>query len=86
MLNFYIGIGEVEGFTIPVGGKHLYSVFYIHIMREILTYRIESQKVIYPRETESLEVKEGKDLATLLTGHLYRHNYQRLLIRGEQEK
>ncbi len=55
-------------------------------MREILTYRIESQKVIYPRETESLEVKEGKDLATLLTGHLYRHNYQRLLIRGEQEK
>lgn len=62
------------------------DVFYIHAMNETLTYRIASQNIIYPHETDSLEIEEGKDLATLLTCHPYRHNYQRLLIQGEREK
>lgn len=62
------------------------DVFYIHTLSETLTYRVENQNVIYPHETESLEIREGKDLATLLTCHPYRHNYQRLLIHGERVK
>ncbi len=62
------------------------DVFYIHTMSETLAYRVENQNVIYPHETESLEIREGKDLATLLTCHPYRHNYQRLLIQGERDK
>ncbi len=61
------------------------DVFYIHTMNETLTYQVFNQQVIYPDETDSLEMKEGEDLATLLTCHPYRHNYQRLLIQGKRE-
>lgn len=60
------------------------DVFYIHTMHETLTYEVFRQKVIYPTQTNDLEVFENKDLATLLTCHPYRHNYQRLLIQAER--
>ncbi len=60
------------------------DVFYIHTMGELLTYQVYEQQVIYPSETDSLEIVEGKDLATLLTCHPYRHNHQRLLVFGER--
>ncbi|MFD2130563.1 class C sortase [Pseudogracilibacillus auburnensis] len=64
----------------------LYSgdIFYIHTLDGTLTYEVYDQKVIYPDETDSLEIEQDKDLATLLTCHPYRHNYQRLLIHGER--
>ncbi len=62
------------------------DVFYILTMNETLTYRVMKQEVIYPHETDSLEIVEDKDLATLLTCHPYRHNYQRLLIHGERDE
>lgn len=61
------------------------DVFYIHTMSETLTYEVYRQKVIYPDETDDLEIIENKDLATLLTCHPYRHNYQRLLIQAERK-
>lgn len=60
------------------------DLFYIHTFGETLTYRVYKQTIIYPNETDSLLIVEGKDLATLLTCHPYRHNYQRLLIHGER--
>lgn len=60
--------------------------FYIHTLEETLIYEVYEQKVIYPEETQHLEIEEGSDLATLLTCHPYRHNYQRLLIMGERVK
>ena len=60
------------------------DVFYIHTMNETLEYRVILQEVIYPDETDSLEIQEGRDLATLLTFHPYRYNYQRLLVHGER--
>lgn len=65
---------------------HNGDVFYIHTMSDTLAYRVSNQQVIHPDETESLEIKDGKDLATLLTCHPYRHNYQRLLIQAERYK
>lgn len=61
------------------------DVFYIHTMDETLTYEVYKQRVIYPDQTDSLEIQEGEDLATLLTCHPYRHNYQRLLIHGKRK-
>ncbi len=58
--------------------------FYIHTLSETLTYRVFDQSVIYPDETDSLEVQEGKDLATLITCHPFGSNVQRLLIRAER--
>lgn len=60
------------------------DVFYIHTMSETLKYRVNSQQVIKPHEIDSLQIEENKDLATLLTCHPYRHNYERLLIHGER--
>jgi sortase A len=53
-------------------------------MSEILKYRVNSQQVIKPHEIDSLLIVENRDLATLLTCHPYRHNYERLLIHGER--
>lgn len=61
------------------------DVFYIHTMDETLTYEVFRQQVIYPDQTDDLEIVENKDLATLLTCHPYRHNYQRLLIHAERK-
>lgn len=60
------------------------DIFYIHTMEETLTYKVYKQNVIYPDETDSLQIEQNKDLATLLTCHPYRHNYQRLLVHGER--
>lgn len=58
--------------------------FYIHTMIETLEYRVYSTEVVYPDETNSLEVEEGKDLATLITCHPFPTDEQRLLIHGER--
>lgn len=60
------------------------DVFYIHTMDETLIYEVYDQDVIEPHETDTLEIEDDKDLATLLTCHPYRHNYQRLLIHAER--
>ena len=59
--------------------------FYIHTYDGTLTYEVYRQKVINPSETDSLEIEEDKDLATLLTCHPYRSNAQRLLIQAERK-
>lgn len=63
---------------------HEGDIYYIHTMNKTLTYQVYKQRVIYPDETESLEIIEGEDLSTLLTCHPYRHNYQRLLIHAKR--
>lgn len=60
------------------------DIFYIHTLDETLTYEVFTQKVIYPSETDDLQIQEDRDMATLLTCHPYRHNYQRLLIQAER--
>lgn len=60
--------------------------FYIHTLKETLKYEVYEQKVIYPNQTEFLEIREGEDLATLITCHPKYQNYQRLLIQGERVK
>lgn len=60
------------------------DIFYIHTMKGSLRYTVFQQVVIYPNETELLEINQDKDLVTLITCHPYRHNYQRLLIQAER--
>lgn len=62
------------------------DIFYIHNFKETLTYEVYAQRVIFPDQTESLEIEEDKDLATLITCHPYRHNYQRLLIHAKRKE
>lgn len=63
---------------------HEGDVLYIHGNTGTLKYLVTQQRVIYPDETSSLEIEEGKDLITLLTCHPFRYNYQRLLIHAKR--
>lgn len=102
------GVGQVEGSSLPIGGRSTHSVlaghrgmgtiamfkdldklykddiFFIYGITGTLKYRVISQRIIYPDETNSLNIEEGKDLVTLLTCHPYGYNYQRLLIHAER--
>lgn len=60
--------------------------FIIHTVEDTLVYVVYDTQVILPHETENLGIHEGKDLASLITCHPYRHNSHRLVIYGERIK
>lgn len=74
-----------------VAGKRLFSdldqlhtgdVFYLHILDQVLAYRITDIKQVLPHETELLVPIPGQDLCTLVTCYPYGVNSHRLLVRG----
>lgn len=74
-----------------VAGKRLFSdldqlhtgdVFYLHILDQILAYRIMDINQVLPHETELLVPVPGQDLCTLVTCYPYGVNSHRLLVRG----
>ncbi len=77
------GMGTKEMFR-NIEQLHEGDHFLIYTMTETLVYEVYDQAVIYPDELEWLAIDDSRDLATLLTCHPYRHNYQRLLIQAER--
>lgn len=58
------------------------DLFYLHILDEILAYRVDQILVVLPEETEALNIVEGMDYCTLVTCTPYAINTHRLLVRG----
>lgn len=58
------------------------DLFYLHVLDEILAYRVDQILVVLPNETEALGIVEGKDYCTLVTCTPYAINTHRLLVRG----
>ena len=58
------------------------DVFYLHVLDEILAYRVDQVKIVLPEETSDLEIIAGEDHCTLVTCHPYAINTHRLLVRG----
>lgn len=58
--------------------------FFIRVLEEKLTYRVDQILVVLSHETEALEREEGKDYCTLVTCTPYGVNSHRLLVRGER--
>jgi sortase A len=58
--------------------------FYIHILDEVLAYKVDQIKVVNPDNTSDLRLMPGKDYVTLVTCTPYGINTQRLLVRGER--
>lgn len=56
--------------------------FYLHILDEILAYKVDQIKVVEPNETGDLDIIEGEDYCTLVTCTPYSINTHRLLVRG----
>ena len=56
--------------------------FYIHVLNEVLEYKIDDVSVVEPDEAYRLNVISGKDCVTLVTCTPYGVNSHRLLVRG----
>ena len=56
--------------------------FYIHVLNEVLEYKIDDVSVVEPDEVSRLNVISGKDCVTLVTCTPYGVNSHRLVVRG----
>ena len=62
------------------------DTFYIKVLDETLTYRVDRILIVEPKETKDLLIENGKDYCTLVTCTPYGINTHRLLVRGERVK
>ncbi len=60
------------------------DIFIIETLGEVLTYKVDKIKIVWPYETDDLLIEQGKDYCTLVTCTPYGVNDHRLLIRGER--
>ena len=58
--------------------------FFLEVLGEKLAYKVEEINVILPEEVESLEIRPGEDLVSLVTCTPYGINSHRLVVRGER--
>ena len=56
--------------------------FYLHVLGEVLEYRVDEIAVVLPDDTSRLRVVSGEDYVTLVTCTPYGINSHRLLVRG----
>lgn len=60
------------------------DVFYIHVLGEVLAYRVDNINTVVPTDTSLLQIEEGEDLVTLVTCTPFGINTHRLLVRGHR--
>lgn len=83
VLTGHRGLPDAELFT-HLDKLEKGDCFYLHVLDEILAYRVDQIKVVEPNETGDLEIVPGKDYCTLVTCTPYSINTHRLLVRGER--
>ena len=60
------------------------DVFYIHVLGEVLAYKVDSIHTVLPTDTSLLQIEDNKDLVTLVTCTPFGVNTHRLLVRGHR--
>ena len=60
------------------------DVFYIHVLGEVLAYKVDAIHTVLPSDTSLLQIEDGKDLVTLVTCTPFGINTHRLLVRGHR--
>lgn len=60
------------------------DVFYIHVLHEVLAYKVTEINTVLPHETDLLGIEKGKDICTLVTCTPVSINSHRLLVRGSR--
>lgn len=58
--------------------------FYVTILKEIAAYEVDDITIVLPEEVESLSIRPGEDLVTLVTCTPYGINSHRLLVTGHR--
>ena len=60
------------------------DTFYIHVLGEVLAYKVDAIHTVLPTDTSLLQIADGKDLVTLVTCTPFGVNTHRLLVRGHR--
>ena len=60
------------------------DTFYIHVLGEVLAYKVDTIHTVLPTDTSLLQIEEGEDLVTLVTCTPFGINTLRLLVRGHR--
>ena len=60
------------------------DMFYIHVLGEVLAYKVDAIHTVLPTDTSLLQIEDNKDLVTLVTCTPFGVNTHRLLVRGHR--
>lgn len=60
------------------------DTFYIHVLGEVLAYKVDAINTVLPTDMRLLQIEEGKDYVTLVTCTPFGINTHRLLVRGHR--
>ena len=60
------------------------DTFYIHVLGEVLAYKVDAIHTVLPTDTRLLQIEEGEDYVTLVTCTPFGVNTHRLLVRGHR--
>ena len=82
-LSAHTGLSSNKLFT-DLEAVKVGDVFYIHVMKQTLAYKVVRVDVVEPYDTSLLEIVPGEDLVTLITCTPYGINSHRLLVRGSR--
>lgn len=83
LLTSHSGMPNAKLFT-RLDELELGDYFYITICNEKSTYKISDIQVIKPEEVDTLDIKEGQELVSLITCTPYGINTHRLIVTGER--
>ena len=64
---------------------NLDDLFYIKVLDELHTYKVDQIKVVLPTDTSDLKIEKGKDYISLITCTPYGINTHRLIVRGTRD-
>lgn len=83
VLTGHTGLPNAELFT-RLDELGIGDIFYIHVLDDVLTYKVFETKVILPDKIDELQILNGKDYVTLVTCTPYGVNSHRLLVKAER--
>ena len=83
ILTGHTGLPNAELFT-RLDELGIDDIFYIHVLGDVLTYKVFETKVILPDKIDELQILNGKDYITLVTCTPYGVNSHRLLVKAER--
>lgn len=83
VLTGHSGLPSARLFT-DLDQLEIGDTFVLHILNEVLTYRVERMARVSPEELEDMKIEEGQELCTLMTCTPYGINTHRLVVTGRR--
>lgn len=83
VLSAHSGIASSKLFS-DIDQLAVGDMFYIHVLGEVLAYKVDAIHTVLPTDTSLLQIADGKDYVTLVTCTPFGVNTHRLLVRGQR--